>query len=388
MQKLTFRFVRLLVMAAVLFLSSCAKEGGQLASPQFIQAEELLDSPYTLAFSWLGVENASSYEYALFSPEDENTPIASGQTPETGVLFVAEGPLQIYSGLKYTLTLQALSSDPAFTPSEQVSASIKTSSGPFALSMSNLTYRSADFKVVPSDNSMLYQCAVIESSKYKKYKTDLEFVEDYDFGYYKHIKDVWSIPMPWYEYMKSCSEQKVKTFSSRSLVSGSEYIFYAYKTEYTGDEANPVKVSGFTKRLFVAPEWRVQSSCTFGVSVESQSLLEGSSEVDVRLKVSPSSDTESYMVIFNPKSGTDLSNPFNTASNLVRNYELLHGIENWDESGYTRKGSASVSSVSVALADQSHVYAGGEYVALVFGLDKNGIITTEIKTLEFKAISK
>lgn len=389
MQNFNFRFVRLLFMAAVFIMSACSKVGGgQLSSPQFIQAEELLDSPYTLAFSWLGVENADSYEYSLFSSDDEKTPIASGQTAETGVLFVAEGELQLYSGVKYTLTLQAFSSDPAYTPSGQVSASLKTSSGPFTLSMTNLTYRSADFKVVPSDNSMLYQSAVIESSKYKKYKTDLEFIEDYDFGYYKHIKEVWSIPMPWYEYMKSCSEQKVKTFTSKSLSTGTEYIFYAYKTEYTGDEANPVKVSGFTKRLFVAPEWRPQSSCSFSASVESQTMLQGSREVDVHLKVTPSSATDNYMVIFYPKSSTDMGKPFNTASNLVRNYELLHGINNWDESGYTRKGSATVSSVAVALADQSHVYAGGDYVAMVFGLDKNGIITTEVKTLEFKAISK
>ena len=149
-----------------------------------------------------------------------------------------------------------------------------------------------------------------------------------------------------------------------------------------------MKVSGFTKRLFIAPEWRPQSSCTFSVSVESQTLLEGGSEVDVRLKVTPSSATDSYMVIFYPKSSTDMGKPFNTASNLVRNYELLHSILNWDESGYTHKGSATVSSVAVALADQSHVYAGGDYVAMVFGLDKNGIITTEVKTLEFTAISK
>lgn len=67
MQNFNFRFVRLLFMAAVFIMSACSKVGGgQLSSPQFIQAEELLDSPYTLAFSWLGVENADSYEYALF----------------------------------------------------------------------------------------------------------------------------------------------------------------------------------------------------------------------------------------------------------------------------------------------------------------------------------
>lgn len=102
MQNFNFRFVRLLFMAAVFIMSACSKVGGgQLSSPQFIQAEELLDSPYTLAFSWLGVENADSYEYSLFSSDDEKTPIASGQTAETGVLFVAEGELQLYSGVKY-----------------------------------------------------------------------------------------------------------------------------------------------------------------------------------------------------------------------------------------------------------------------------------------------
>lgn len=399
---MTFRnFAQLMTVLA--FLCSCTDRNRAddskvtpLESVEFIQIEEVTDSPLTLAFSWYPVTNADSYSYALYEFVEDFTAssgsegsekfITEGCTTKCGKMFTASDDIQLYSGTNYILKVQATSLKDKYTPSEYSEAKILTGAGPFKLSITNLTYRSGNFKAVPSDNSILYQCAVIDLSKYNSYSSDREFIETYDFGYYKHIVDVWSVPMPWYEYMKSNSEKKTKEFTSRSLNPGSEYIFYAYRTDYTSNESEPVKISGFTKKIFTAPQWQATSTCSFDVEVKSQTLISEGTEVNVEVNVKPSDKSESYTVMFMKKTSLDTNSPFNTVSNLVRNYELLGGISSWDTSGYTWKGERTISSHSIAMSDQAHVFPSGEYAVAVFGLNDSGCITTDISVTYFTSI--
>lgn len=390
--------------AALAFFAtvSCDKTeeqaGGQLKCPEFIQVEEVIDSPLTLAFSWLPVENADSYSYVLYeiredmSASDANAGIperlTSGVTSVSGVIFTSDDRIQLYSGTRYRIDVNAHSSKGIYSESDTAMAEISTGAGPFKMSITNLTYRSADFEVVPSDNTMLYQCATISLDKYEKYDSDRQFIEEYDFGYYKHIKEVWSIPMPWYEYMKSCSEKKTKKYSSRNLSPESQYIFYAYRTDFTGNDSKPVETSGFTKKIFTTPKWAPVSDCSFDVSIERQTLAEGGNEVNVEILVRPSDENEHYMVLFLSKDEVDLETPFNTASTIVHNLELLCGITDWDTSELSFKGTSSIGSTSIAVSDQLHVSPDSDSAVLVFGLDNIGCITTDISVTEFHSIGK
>lgn len=390
--------------AALLTICSCDSGSEKEPIPtklpgvEFIQSEEVSDSPLTLAFSWMPVDYADNYKYSLYEfVEDYSSQtgtdgseklVTEGITEICGKMFTASDNLQLYSGTKYILKVVAMSATGGPEASDPSEANVVTGSGPFTMTISNLTYRSAEFKVVPSDNSMLYQCATIDLAKYDSYSSDREFIETYDFGYYKHIVDVWSIPMPWYEYMKSQSEKKTKTYSSRSLSPNSEYIFYAYRTDYTGDDKDPISVSGFTKKIFTTPDWAPVSSCTFNVGIKSQTLVEGGSEVNVTVNVKPSDQNERYSVFFIPAGSFDASRPFNTVSNLIRNYELLGGITSWDTSGYSWKGEKDLGSASLAMSDQAHVAQGAEYYVAVFGISDSGCITTEISATRFTANAK
>lgn len=390
-------------LAAALFATvSCKKveeqDGGQLKCPEFVQVEEVLDSPLTLAFSWSPVENADSYSYVLYEMKEDPTSsdtdagipekLASGVTGITGVIFTSDERIQLYSGTRYRINVTANSNKGIFSQSETAVAEISTGAGPFKMSITNLTYRSADFTVIPSDNSMLYQCATISLDKYERYDSDRQFIEQYDFEYYKHIKEVWSIPMPWYEYMKSCSEKKTKKYSSRNLSPESKYIFYAYRTDYTGNDSDPVKTSGFTKKIFTTPQWAPVSDGRFDVSIEKQTIPEGGNEVDVEVLVRPSNENERYLVLFLSKDAVDFSRPFNTASSIVHNLELLCGITDWDTSGLTFAGTSSVSSKSIAVSDQGHISPDTDSAVLVFGLDNIGCITTDISVTEFHSAAK
>ena len=139
-----------------------------LEAPEIIQSEEISDNPITLAFSWEIVENAVSYSYQLDviqgirkwnnnQRQYDRSEYRNRQHPWSGALLFDRICLLNPGHCR----------------------------GAIALSIENLTYRSAVLKGIPVDKSMLYQFAQIPIEKYLAYDSDMNFIEAYDYGYYQ-----------------------------------------------------------------------------------------------------------------------------------------------------------------------------------------------------------
>ncbi len=217
-----------------LFLASCddsSDEGGTVTTPKIIQSEEILDNPITLAFSWEAVENAVEYTYQLEAvKEPENEVIVTGKTKSLNVEIASTKEAELFYSSEYLFTLKAVSSD-ASVVSEAAEARVTTSSGPIALSIENLTYRSALMKSVPEDKDMYYQLAQIPVETYTAYDSDMEFIEGYDFGYYKKVGS--AMPwIPWYAFMQEGSDKGNVEYETRMLKPNQNYLMYAYGVEF------------------------------------------------------------------------------------------------------------------------------------------------------------
>lgn len=89
---------------------------------------------------------------------------------------------------EYTLKVQAITGDDKVAlSSDEVKATCRTAQAPIALSIADLTYRSATFYAVPDDKGMLYQVAQIPVSKYELYPNDNDFIQNYEYGYYQTL---------------------------------------------------------------------------------------------------------------------------------------------------------------------------------------------------------
>lgn len=268
----------LLVLSTLFVLASCddsSDEGGTVTTPKIIQSEEILDNPITLAFSWEAVENAVEYTYQLEAvKEPENEVIVTGKTKSLNVEIASTKEAELFYSSEYLFTLKAVSSD-ASVVSEPAEARVTTSSGPIALSIENLTYRSALMKAVPEDKDMYYQLAQIPVETYTAYDSDMEFIEGYDFGYYKTVGS--SMPwIPWYAFMQEGSDKGDTEYETRMLKPNQNYLMYAYGVEFDmQNDDDPVKiVTPMIKYFFTTPEWKATSNGTFTLSVENQELVE------------------------------------------------------------------------------------------------------------------
>lgn len=207
----------LLVLSTLFVLASCddsSDEGGTVTTPKIIQSEEILDNPITLAFSWEAVENAVEYTYQLEAvKEPENEVIVTGKTKSLNVEIASTKEAELFYSSEYLFTLKAVSSD-ASVVSEPAEARVTTSSGPIALSIENLTYRSALMKAVPEDKDMYYQLAQIPVETYTAYDSDMEFIEGYDFG----IIRSWVLPCLGYLGTALCRKVRIRETRSTKPV--------------------------------------------------------------------------------------------------------------------------------------------------------------------------
>ena len=143
---------------------SCSDdEGGEgsaptsLQAPEIVQSEETLNSPITLAFSWIAVDDAVEYSYRLTKSDDQQL-IAEGTTGELSVEIVYSNKVDLLYDTQYTFTVQAVAGN---VQSEVSTATVTTSEPAIVLTLENLTYRSALMKCQPSNYVMLYQFAQI-----------------------------------------------------------------------------------------------------------------------------------------------------------------------------------------------------------------------------------
>lgn len=394
----------LLVLSALFVWAACddsSKDGGPVSvtAPKIIQSEEILDNPITLAFSWESVENAVQYKYQLEEvKEGGNELIVSGSTTGLSVEIASSDKAELLYSTEYVFTLTAVASD-ASVVSEPAEARVTTGSGPIALSVEDLTYRSAVLKGVPEDKEMLYQFAQVPLEKFTSYGSDLEFIEDYDFGYYKSKSAVmpW---IPWYGFMQEGSQKGDYEYYTRILKPEQDYILYAYGVEFNMDDAaNPVKVvTPMIKYFFTTPAWKATSDCTFDLSVEKQKMyvferedengeMVKDSIVDMTVKVTPSDAAERYYIGFVLKS--DLEKSYGNdihlfAFDIIYSEEIYNSITDWSESNMLSSGEKVLSSKDFGWG----LYPGCEYKAMVFGVNSKGLVTTEIKSIDCVTIGE
>lgn len=353
-----------------------------VSAPKIIQSEEILDNPLTLAFSWEAVENAAEYAYQLEAvKEPENEIIVAGKTQGLSVEIASTKDAELFYATEYLFTLKAVSSD-ASVVSELAQARLTTSSGPIALSLENLTYRSALMKAVPEDKDMYYQFAQIPVEKYMAYDSDMEFIEGYDFGYYKQVAS--SMPwVPWYAFMQEASDKGNTEYETRMLKPNQDYIMYAYGVEFDIENADePVKVvTPMIKYFFTTPEWKATSECAFSLNVESQEMV-GEDEyaiVNIKLKVTPSNASERYYIAFAENSVlTDNYTMYDFAFDAIYSEEIYGGVEDWATSEMLSSGEKVLSSMDFGWG----LYPGTDYKILAFGVDGEGMVTTEITSID------
>ncbi|MCI6161072.1 MAG: hypothetical protein MR681_07050, partial [Prevotella sp.] len=76
------------------------------------------------------------------------------------------------------------------------------------------------------------------------------------------------------------------------------------------------------------------------------------------------------------------------AMTTIQVLEKIHSILDWSSSTAVKQGEQIISSKAVALSDNLRVKPGQPFVVAVFGIDKNGLITTEIQSLSLQAVAE
>lgn len=376
----------------LLLLTSCSKSSDNgttpISSPKIIQKEEILDNPITLAFSWEAVNNAVEYKYQLEAVKaGGNEVIVSGSTKELNVEIASTTKAELLYSTEYAFILRAVSTDTSI--SEPAEVHVTTSGGAIALSVENMTYRSALLKGTPADKNMSYQFAQVPIEKYKEYESDIAFIEGYDYGYYKAMSA--QMPyVPWYEFMKEASKKGNYEYNTRILKPGHEYILYAYGVEFDNTNTeNPVKVTTpMIKYFFTTPEWKATSECTFDVSVESQEIVETNNGpvVNIKVKVTPSEIKEKYYVAFvtkNMLTNTYNDDMYDYAFETIYSEEIYSSV-NWATTNILNSGEKVVASIDNGWG----IYTATDYKILVFGVDNNGLVTTAITSIDCKSIGE
>lgn len=389
------------VVAVLLFGTvACDSSDGEgnlsLAAPAIGQSEERSTEPVLLAFGWSAVEDAAEYAYRLDEVVGEELhPLLSGKTAATSVELGGERGRTLSLGTTYRFSVQALPAEGVtLSASAFASVDITTSEAPIALTVENLTYRSARLRVEPKDGALLYQFAQIPVEKYLAYDSDMAFIEGYDFGYYKAM----TAAMPWvkwYQWMEEASKTGNSVYDTRILNPGVDYMLYAYGVEFdSSNEEEPVRVTTpLYIKNFTTPEWKATSNCTFDVEVTGQELVEVTDSetgepfntVNVTVEVTPSDDTEHYYVAF-PQSDVvaDNGGDYGYAFALVLSMEQYEGISSWFAPGILSEGKATVSAIDHGFS----VLPGTKCSVLVFGVSELGLVTTAIQRLDIDAVSK
>ncbi len=286
----------------------------QVEAPEIIQSEEISDNPITLAFSWKVVDNAESYSYVLAAiKESGNETITQGNTTELNIEIVSTREAELFYSTEYLFSIKAIAEDKTESAASEVR--VTTSGGAIALSIENLTYRSALLKGVPVDKSMLYQFAQVPMEKYTAYNSDMEFIEGYDYGYYQAMGA--AMPwIPWYGLMQEGSQQGDYEYHTKILKPETDYLFYAYGVEFDMSNAeDPVKViTPMIKHPFTTPAWEATSNCTFDVSIESQQI-DQDGYIVISVKVVPSD--KSVNTTWRSRPGSRLKLPMRTISTTM-----------------------------------------------------------------------
>ena len=356
-----------------------------LQAPEIVQMEEIISSPLTLAFSWIAVDYATEYSYQLRKTDDQQL-ITQGTTEELSVWLVYSKEIDLMYETQYTFTLQALTDK---LQSEEVSATVTTSEAAISLSIEDLTYRSATLIGKPKDANMLYQFAQIAIEKYTAYDSDTEFIETYDYGYYQELSKMTFGGYEWYQIMAGLSKQGDYTFSTKILSPEKEYLLYAYGVEFDyNSTTDPVHIiTPLFKLPFTTPAWEATSNCTFDVEVLSQDMIEidGVKYVNPTIKITPSDNNEIYYLAIATENVLSLYDDiYHFVFSSILSDELYNGVTDWTNTSFALSGEQTITSYQL----QRVATPGVSNAVFVCGISQNGLVTTEIKRIDFTAITE
>lgn len=393
MFKSIFNVSMMLMVPAMAFVS-CSDDDDdvvKMQAPEIVQSEQISDNPITLAFSWTASEGATSYSYELTTGEGESvTTVANGSVVTTSIEFVSNDNFELAFDTEYTFSLTALNDTETSAP---VSAKVKTGSGPFEMTITNLSYRGATFTVKPADKNILFQTAQISYSRFSEYPTIAEFLEGYEYSYYKMMAQYSNIP--WYGYMEMGCNKGDWSWTTRSLTPGAEQIFYCYgvRFNYETNPNDPVSViTPFMKTVYTVPQWEATSKTTFNITEVEQSVGDNG-KVVCTVKVTPSDNNEMYLVTFveddylNQRYG---GSDFNLMMGRMGDLELMNIVKDydWASAGVLLKGEQTIKNNETSIKNDASITPGKKYHVVVAGVSADGLQTTEIATLNMTAPTK
>lgn len=348
-----------------------------LEKPTITAAAEKGSNPIVLEFAWSAVENAAGYEYLLRTIGDAQKEVASGTADATTLEIAASNLAPIASDTQYEFSVRALPADAkTHSASEYAAAKVTTSTSAFRLSVSNVTYRSADMFCEPADEEMKYFLTQLERVKYDQYESDEQLYEEYEKGYFKAAAQ--GVGAPWYMFMEATSVHGTYGYHTGILAPETDYLLYAYGIKANVEKFDIELVTPIVKMPFRTPAWKATVDCSFGIEPKSMT------QTHISFQVEPSVNNVTYTFGMIPVATVkkDYDNDLNAVARMMLYQSEALGGVHWDDPDALLQGNLLI---SYGPDELSGVQWGEPYYALAFGVDTEGLQTTEITAYEFVA---
>lgn len=235
----------------------------------------------SLTFTWEAVSEAKCYAYRFNEGEEV-------YTNETSVRFEGLTP-----STQYAFRVKAVSGDlTRWSDSEWSSTSAttgETPQPPFAITLGEVTFYSAEVTVTPADPSMTYFCNVLPRAEFDAFPSEKELID----AQIAQITGAAELnAMSFEEFCRSMGLLFTGTQSfvtAEELVGDTEYVEYVFGLDYSGKATSELVSASFRTK----PEPTVQpSSMTLGLEVVDLT------DVSARLQVTPSTADEYYYCFF------------------------------------------------------------------------------------------
>ncbi|WP_346691315.1 fibronectin type III domain-containing protein [Alistipes sp. Marseille-P5061] len=316
----------------------------------------------SLTFTWEAVSEAKCYAYRFNEGEEV-------YTNETSVRFEGLTP-----STQYAFRVKAVSGDlTRWSDSEWSSTSAttgETPQPPFAITLGEVTFYSAEVTVTPADPSMTYFCNVLPRAEFDAFPSEKELID----AQIAQITGAAELnAMSFEEFCRSMGLLFTGTQSfvtAEELAGDTEYVEYVFGLDYSGKATSELVSASFRTK----PEPTVQpSSMTLGLEVVDLT------DVSARLQVTPSTADEYYYCFFVLRENLDA-----LGEEGIINLCLDDLNEHISSSDYAtvvaeqcHKGNYTFSYAEFA--------ANTEYVGFAFGVGQHGLraaATTRLFTTE------
>lgn len=360
-------------------LTACKDDEEQIVAvplekPAIALAAEKQPNPIVLEFAWSAVEHAGGYEYRLDDAQGKT--LASGSVSATTLELPASNLIPVQSGTTYNFAVRAVSADEQhYSASDFADKSVVTAPSDFKLSISNVTYRTADMFCETADEQMKFYLTYISLERYAEYGDDETLFEEYEKGYAKAAGP--GMGVPWYMFMEGMAKSGASYgFHTGALTPDTDYYMYAYGIKANVEAFDIDLITEIEKIPFRTLPWQATIDCTFGIKL-------GTLTADnMTFTVEPSKEGVTYYFGVVPVALVE-SEYKNDMDALTRN--ILYQMEaiakvNWDDPGVLLEGTKTINFGPDQIAGFN---SGAAYYALAFGVDTQGLQTTVLSKITF-----